>query len=368
MSERGTIRGLAEWGLRAFLFALAIACTLTITIVPDWERDLHAENYQEFSTISSEALKDAEAERRDVTNRLEQTRQEPRKRPWGAFLSLDRNTISRSRSRLENGFDAETPGFLAGVDRRLSDTLLLGVVGGFKVTDLSFDDVSSRDRFGDAQALGHQRTYTGTIGPYLSYTPDAAWYADGSAIGGVLRTSTDRAGDGLRGQVRGDTSGYRFSLAAGGGYDWRRRGLRLGPHLGVAWDHVHVDGFAESGTPADARMLLRVPGSDDELVTLKSGGGGSYVVPVPWGAVLPHWRADFVYRTLGQSRTGRVTLLDGTERTFLRDVPDRTSMEVGLGLQFLLAGELSFWIDYQENFLERFYTRTRLTIGVRKQF
>jgi outer membrane autotransporter protein len=303
-----------------------------------------------------------------VTNRLDETRRETRARKWGTFLSLERNTIERRRTARGNGFDSETPGILLGLDRRLSDTFLLGVAGGFKVTDLEFDDVSRSSSVQNPQELGRQRTYTGTIGPYLSYTPDPAWYLNGSLLVGVFGASTERMGDGLVGTARGDTRGYRLSVAGGGGYDWHYRAFRAGPHLNIAWDYFHVGGFRESGGPRDADLLLRIPGDSDDLLTIKTGGRASHAFPFAWGALIPNWRLDFVYRDLDDSTMGNVFFRDGGARPVLRDRPDRTSIELGLGLQLALADALSFWLDYEENFLERSFTRTRLTVGVRKQF
>lgn len=355
--------------LRATLLtALAIVSGLAIVLAPDWERQLRAQNYAVFSSIGDEARKDAEAERRDVNNRLDATRGETRARKWGTFLSLERNTIQRSRTDHGNGFDSETPGILLGLDRRLSNSFLLGVAAGFKYTDLDFDDVTRLRSDQNPQELGRQRTYTGTIGPYVSYTPDQAWYLNGSALLGLLSASTERKGDGLAGTARGDTSGYRVSLAGGGGYDWRYRAFRAGPHLNVAWDYFHVDGFSETGGPRDTSMLLRVPGSSDDLLTLKTGGRASQAFRFSWGTLVPNWRLDFVYRDLDDSTTGRLFTVNGDERVFVRDRPDRTSIEMGLGLQLALADALSFWLDFEQNFLERSYVRERITLGIRKQF
>src|SRR5438034_2789317 len=306
-------RGGSDWVRSPLLAGLAIACIVAIALVPDWEGELHAQGYEEFSSIAAEALRDAELERRDVTNRLEESRGETTARKWGTFLSLQRNTIRRRRSGLENGFDSETPGILAGLDRRLSDALLLGMAAGFKVTDLEFDDVPRSEDFYDKKdprnprQLGRQRTYTGTAGPYLSYTPGQAWYLNASLLAGLLAASTERSGDGLNGTARGDTRGYRLSLAGGGGYDWRYHALRVGPHLNVAWDHVHIDGFSESGQ--DTKRLLRLRHIEDDLVTIKSGGRASYALGFSWGALVPNWRLDFVYRDLDRSGMGKVFLL-----------------------------------------------------------
>lgn len=363
MTDRSTLP-------RRILFALlALAGIVAVVLAPGWEADLLAQNYDEFSTISSEVLRDAEFERRDIANRIDAARNEDHARKWGAFVTLDRNTIERSRSRLENGFDSHTPGFLVGLDRRVLDAVLVGAAAGFKVTDLEFDDVPKGKRGpGNPRQLGDQRTYTGTIGPYLSYTPGESWYLNGSVVLGFFGASTERFGDGLQGTARGDTRGYRVSVAGGGGYEWRYHALRAGPHLDVAWDHVHTGAFQESGSPADRRLLLAVSAFDDDLVTVKSGGRFSYAFPLSWGVLSPSSRLDFVYRDLDQNNRGEVTRVSGKVDGFDVDRPDRTSIELGVGLQLALPNELTLWAGYEENFLERFYTRSRVTAGVRKQF
>ena len=179
---------------------------------------------------------------------------------------------------------------------------------------------------------------------------------NGSVLLGMLRASTERRGDGLTGTARRR------------GLDWRYRAFRAGPHLDVAWDFYDIGGFVESGGPRDTRLLLRFQRANDDLLTIKSGGRASQAIRFPWGALIPHWRLDFVYRDLDDSTSGSVFSANGVEHAFLRDRPDRTSIELGLGLRLALTDALSFWLDYEQNFLERSYTRERITLGIRKQF
>ena len=361
-----------DTGWRAVLLAgLATACALAVTLVPDWEHELSAQTYEEFGSVESEAQRDAEAERKVVENRLREAQAEPPTKKWGVFVSLGRDTVRRSRSQRENGFDSETPGALVGLDRRLSDTLLLGLAAGLKVTDLSFGEPTKNATF-SPRALGSQRTLTGTLGPYLSFTPRPTWHLNASFIAGLLHVSTARSGGGLRDTADGHTDGRRFSLALGGGYDFRYRALRLGPALNLSYDWIHVDGFSERGRQDDASLLLRVGSMNGELLTVKSGMQGSYVQRIAWGALIPNWRLDFVYRddVFGESSSPRLSSLGQPGATFAgsMDRPDATSLEVGLGLQLALADDLTLWFDYEQNFLERFFVRDRVTVGFRKQF
>jgi len=356
--------------LRAVLIlGLVTVCALAVALVPDWESDLGAQTYEEFTSIGAEALRDAEAERKVLTNRLDESRKETHARKWGVFATFERNTIRRSPSDRGNGFDSETPGAFFGLDRRLSDSLLVGTAAGFKVTDLSFDDTP-----GLATLAGHgrQRTYTETFGPYLSYNPGRPWYLSASVLAGLLQVRTERSGAGnfLVGKARGFTSGSRFSVALGGGYDWPYRAFTVGPRLNVSYDRVSMERFSERGQRRDFSNLLAVPGNVEEVATVKVGSRATYARRFSWGTIVPNWRLDFVYRDFEQSGGSRVSPVSqpGLIEPVVADRPDPTSMEVGLGVQFALPKELTFWIDYEENFLERFLQRDRLTVGIRKQF
>src|SRR4051794_20888712 len=104
MAER-TTRGAGELAWRGLLVAIAIVGSLATIVAPRWESFVHAQSYGEFGSIADEALRPADDERRVVDNRLQQARDEQHPRRWGTFLTLDRNTIRRSPSQRENGFD-----------------------------------------------------------------------------------------------------------------------------------------------------------------------------------------------------------------------------------------------------------------------
>ena len=91
--------------LRAVLIlGLVTVCALAVALVPDWESDLGAQTYEEFTSIGAEALRDAEAERKVLTNRLDESRKETHARKWGVFATFERNTIRRSPSDRGNGY------------------------------------------------------------------------------------------------------------------------------------------------------------------------------------------------------------------------------------------------------------------------
>src|SRR5262245_9437434 len=69
-------RDAGEWVRAGLLTGLAVACGVAMVLAPDWQGELHAQGYAEFSSLAQEALADAEAERRTITNRLEQSRGE----------------------------------------------------------------------------------------------------------------------------------------------------------------------------------------------------------------------------------------------------------------------------------------------------
>jgi len=90
--------------LRATLIlGLVTVCALAVALVPDWESDLGAQTYEEFISIGAEALRDAEAERKVLTNRLDESRKETHARKWGGIRDFraehDPAESFRSRQR-----------------------------------------------------------------------------------------------------------------------------------------------------------------------------------------------------------------------------------------------------------------------------
>src|SRR5262245_36706430 len=107
MAEPRVAPATAELAWRMAVIGTALAATIAVVVAPRWEAFVHAQSYGEFGSIADEARRDADAERRVVTNRLEAARTEDNVRRWGTFLTLDRNTIRRSPSARENGFDTD---------------------------------------------------------------------------------------------------------------------------------------------------------------------------------------------------------------------------------------------------------------------
>ena len=149
------------------------------------------------------------------------------------------NTIYNSTSVLDQSYDQQTLGFMIGADFGTevgaSGTFLFGLLGGYMVSDVDFDDTNSS---GDLSS--------GMAGAYVTYL-NGGWFVDGvlkvdfgtmdyDARSGDLSDSSDIGVLSIGGQV---DAGYRFNIAEGAFFE---------PGASLAYVHTSFDDDDMFGT------------------------------------------------------------------------------------------------------------------------
>jgi outer membrane autotransporter protein len=159
-------------------------------------------------------------DRRDASNR-------------SFFFEGANSSGSVDGSGLTNGYDFDRTGFTAGVDTRLSENFVVGLLGGYAQTDA---DLSSG---GSMEA----ESYNAAV--YATYYK-GGFYLDGLLGAGLNSYDTSRAS--LGGYATGSTDGWQLESMLNTGYDIHRGNWSFGPLASVAFTRVNLDGFAETGS------------------------------------------------------------------------------------------------------------------------
>lgn len=124
-----------------------------------------------------------------------------------------------------------------GLDKRFTDSLLVGVAGtisNYKGGFSSGGDYKQREYV--ASAYGVYRAGGGYVSGVGSFG-----FADYDLRRGVTINGTDHS-------TGGSTEGINASLAAEAGYEFASGGLTHGPLLGLRYQHVSVEGFTEDSS------------------------------------------------------------------------------------------------------------------------
>ncbi|MEL6059708.1 MULTISPECIES: autotransporter domain-containing protein [unclassified Methylobacterium] len=256
----------------------------------------------------------------------------------GTYVNTQRNVQNRAGASYGNTYDADFGGVTAGLLYQATPNLVLGAAFNYLNTSV------------DLRGLSHGRidmdSFQGAGFASLSF-PN--FFADGVVTYGHNFYSLDRPGvfnDRLSASPGGDT----VTVAARTGYLFDFGTFRAGPVGEMAYAHVSVDPYRESGD-----TLLTIGVKRQNLDGLTAGGGVQIrtVAPLFGGIVSPFLNItaqhDFLdgVRTVTSFQTYAPTLLIRTQTGRVSDdvygrVSGGLDLDFGNGLSGVLTGSTSF--------------------------
>jgi uncharacterized protein YhjY with autotransporter beta-barrel domain len=266
---------------------------------------------------------------------------------WGLFVNGSISMGDRTGTAQEEGFDLETSGVTAGLDRRVGNRGVLGAALGVLDTDVSLERSG-----GGLAAEGLSAT---VYGLYFR----EAFYLSGVVTLGRLDFDLERVIDlpaPFEGSDRltaaGATEADQLSIALEAGYDRSLGAVTVGGFTRLSSVDAEIEDYAESGA---GPFALAVLGQDIESLLAEAGVQWSYAASRSWGVVQPVLHAAYLHEFEDSSRLVRGRFLEDVEaRDFAlpTDTPDRDYLNLGAGLTFTLTGGRSFFLIYDTD-LER---------------
>jgi len=228
-----------------------------------------------------------------------------------------------------------TDGVSAGVDRRFTDKLALGVGLGYARdrTDIGTDGTMSKSR-------------GSSIAVYGSYQPTPSTFLDGLIGYGVLSYDTDRyvavANDFARAHRKGDQ--LFGSLAAG--IEHRRDALLLSPYGRLDFSIDRLEQATETGAGTNALTYF-----DQKLHSLQFSLGlrAESKHDTNFGWVLPRLRVEYRH-DLKDDRQATIAYADqfaGPRYSVTPTGAKRDALILGIGSDFVFRGGLKLAVDYQ---------------------
>jgi len=199
----------------------------------------------------------------------------------------------RSGNQDANGgaasFDFETDGLSLGIDKRLSNSWVIGAGAGYG---------KDESRVGNNGTRNEGEAYTFAV--YSSYHPDQTWYVDGLVgyqwIDYNLRRYVTVNGNTVFGQR--DATQWFASVTVGG--DFHNDRWNWSPYARWNVARATLDAYTESG---DAIYALDYAEMDVDTNTLSLGLRTSYDADVSWGTFAPQVRVEYQHDFQGDSST-----------------------------------------------------------------
>ena len=202
---------------------------------------------------------------------------------WGVWVTGYGDFVNVDDDGTSKGYDFTTGGVSLGIDYRLTEHFVVGLMGGYSHswTDLTPNGSIDAD--------------TGWGGLYSGYF-DHGFYANGAVYGGHYTFQSERAG--LLGMAEGSSGGGELSTYVASGYDFHLGHLRIGPTAALQYTVASLDGFTERGSAAPLKVSSD---SQDSLLTDVGFRAADYL---PVGSVIlgpfarVAWEHEYSYSSL----------------------------------------------------------------------
>ncbi len=224
-------------------------------------------------------------------------------------------------SGIPQDLDYTTAGFSLGMDYRVMEKLVVGLMFSYGQTESDFNN-----------AVDSLSIETYSPGLYAAWNHEG-WYANGLLSYGWSELSQSRgiAFGGLNRQASGSTDGKQWVGNLTIGRDWKVGNFVVGPFLGMQYTHLEMNPFTETGAGA---LNLSVGRQETDSFRTKLGVGANYTAKIKSVTIQPSASIAWLHEFLDDSRGITAAFNEAGVGSFVVNTtePERDSALVGVGL------------------------------------
>lgn len=289
--------------------------------------------------------------------------------PWGGFVLLSYGRVERDPTDRENAYDADQFGITAGVDYRVSDSLVAGVSLGYRRAELDFDDSRS---VVDGDMTGDTFAFSG----YALYEEEDFYLTSILTLGrmdidlkrGIIYRSDNPDVPDTDETAVSSTAGNYLLLGVGGGYQFDLEPMRIGPVARLDLLRVELDSYRERQA---GPFNLDVSRQNVDSLRSSLGMEASYPVATGFGVLIPQFRAEWHHEFRGGRRDVESRFVDDPQETrFVAsgDRPDRNFYSISAALTAILPHGWQAFAQAETLLGMRHTSAYNLTAGARLEF
>jgi uncharacterized protein YhjY with autotransporter beta-barrel domain len=258
---------------------------------------------------------------------------------WSAYLSGNLGTGERIARSGQLGFDLKTRGLMFGVDRQFGDNVF-----GASLNLMQLDSDLTGNA-GSVDTSGYALSIYGSRGGLLAGNgPPAAGagtHYDGLHVEGSLTLGRNTYESEHNVQIgplsieraTSENDGTVFGVSGVTGVEAHRGRTDFDFSVSGTWSKARIDDLTESG---NGPLILFVEGHDVESLTGTGAFNLRSAFAVPFGTLIPSFRAEFVHEFRAGARLVTARFLRdqlNTSFTIPLDTPDSNYGRLGAGLQ-----------------------------------
>jgi outer membrane autotransporter protein len=280
----------------------------------------------------------------------QQVDSEGKERLWSAYLEA-----TGAWSEVGSGASAynfDTRGATLGVDRRIGDNFVFGVLGSYNTLDADFANFSSIEG----------ESYKGAL--YATYF-SGGFFVD--ALLGAGYNSYDTSRSGFLGFAEGSTDGWELDAMLNTGYDIHNGNWTFTPFASLAYTRVTLNGFTETGSTSP----LTFPTQSQDSLRSDLGVKVAYSVALDNGMVFTPqvrlaWQHEFLDST--QSIDSSFVSAPGSPFTVNGPAIDRDRALLSAGLNVQLTPTVNIYAYYDGQLGSSNVKSNSVTLGVMMEF
>jgi uncharacterized protein YhjY with autotransporter beta-barrel domain len=299
--------------------------------------------------------------------------EEPDYNGWSAFLSGNLGTGERVGRLGSLGFDLQSRGLMAGVDRQFGNNVFGVSVNLIRLESTLDESVGSLDVSGYALSLYGSRD--GLFSRDAAGTGTGTRY-DGVHLDGSLtlgRNTYDAEhivaiGSLAASRATSSNDADIFAVTGGTGVSGHRGSADFDLSLSGTWSRTQIDDLTEEG---NGPLILFVQGHDIESLAATLGLNVRSVHATSFGNLLPSFRAEMVHEFKDGARLVTARFLRdsfGTPFTVPLDQPDANYGRLAAGLQAGFPHGYSAYVEISQDVMRSDLHFRNVQFNVSKSF
>jgi uncharacterized protein YhjY with autotransporter beta-barrel domain len=277
---------------------------------------------------------------------------------WGFLITPQYGNSIRTETDLENGYQSNLSGLVAGLDYRSSDNFVFGATLG-----------QTKDNATFLNGAGSLKTRNNTVTFYSTWLPIERVAIDGYLGYGKINFDSQRnvVFATISGTNSGSTTGKQTMAGLSTSYQSDVGRFNLSPFINLDYIKTSINGYNETGNNADADSIALHYG--DRSVTSLTSSLGARVntsYGYDWGTLQPSARLAAVHEFQNRTRqiSNELVITPGTAFAVETDAPDRNYMNLGLGISAALNGGTQLFLDYDKRAQDRLLSSWAVSAGV----
>ena len=277
---------------------------------------------------------------------------------WGFMIAPQYGKSDRPDSVLENGYKSNLAGLMIGVDRRYSDTFLMGLTLG-----------QTRDKATFLTGGGSLKTQNSLATLYGTWLPADDIAVDGYLGYGKLNYDSQRhvVFGAINGYATGATTGNQVLAGTSATYLKELGRYNLAPFITLDYIKTKFKNYSEQGA-----TTLEMHYGDRNTLSLTSSVGSriSTAYGRDWGSLEPMARFAFVHEFQNRFRqiSNELVSTPGTGFLVETDAPDRNYLLLSLGISAAMNSGTQLYADFEKRTQDRFLSSWSLSAGVLSGF